>query len=268
MNTRRIRSLGFVLALGLAEGARADAALVRPKTYGVSGVSYLRVPAVAFLPVDSDIAYSGNFGTRWGTSGLSVFYAPLSLPSGARIVSLDFDFVDTNAAGSVSANLTACDRFGGNCVFHPAAGAGPADCLFGGFICSGDAFAGGAGTQSADLTPDDIVFDPIDQSYFLRCDTQPVDGSERCAGVLVGYLLQVSPAPPVASFLDVPTDHPFFQFVEALAASGITAGCGGGNFCPDGAAHPRPDGGVSGQGPRPTVAVGAATSHRMRAEES
>ncbi len=27
--------------------------------------------------------------------------------------------------------------------------------------------------------------------------------------------------------------HPFFQFIEALYASGITAGCGGGNYCPD-----------------------------------
>lgn len=26
--------------------------------------------------------------------------------------------------------------------------------------------------------------------------------------------------------------HPFFQFVEALSASGITAGCGNGNFRP------------------------------------
>ena len=47
------------------------------------------------------------------------------------------------------------------------------------------------------------------------------------------YVLQVSPAPGVATFLDVPTDHPFFQFIEALAASGITAGCGSGNYCPD-----------------------------------
>jgi hypothetical protein len=49
----------------------------------------------------------------------------------------------------------------------------------------------------------------------------------------VRYKLQVSPAPASATFADVPTSHPFFQFVEALAASGITAGCGGGNFCPD-----------------------------------
>ena len=43
----------------------------------------------------------------------------------------------------------------------------------------------------------------------------------------------VSPSPAVATFNDVPTDHPFFQFVEALVKSSITAGCGGGNFCPD-----------------------------------
>jgi len=31
----------------------------------------------------------------------------------------------------------------------------------------------------------------------------------------------------------VPTGHPFFQFIEALAAAGITGGCGNGNYCPD-----------------------------------
>ena len=46
---------------------------------------------------------------------------------------------------------------------------------------------------------------------------------------------QVSPAPAVATFNDVPTNHPFFQFVEALAASGITAGCSVAPplYCPD-----------------------------------
>jgi S-layer family protein len=49
--------------------------------------------------------------------------------------------------------------------------------------------------------------------------------------VRIFYTLQVSPAPAVATFSDVPPSHPFFQFIEALAASGITAGCGGGNYC-------------------------------------
>jgi S-layer family protein len=46
-------------------------------------------------------------------------------------------------------------------------------------------------------------------------------------------LININPAPAVASFSDVPTSHPFFQFIEALARSGITSGCGNGNFCPD-----------------------------------
>jgi hypothetical protein len=43
----------------------------------------------------------------------------------------------------------------------------------------------------------------------------------------------VSPAPASATFNDVPNGHIFFPFIEALAASGITGGCGSGNFCPD-----------------------------------
>jgi competence protein ComEC len=31
----------------------------------------------------------------------------------------------------------------------------------------------------------------------------------------------------------VPTNHWAFRYIEALADSGITGGCGGGNFCPD-----------------------------------
>ena len=35
------------------------------------------------------------------------------------------------------------------------------------------------------------------------------------------------------TFGDVPASHPFYQFIEALAASGITGGCGPGVYCPD-----------------------------------
>ena len=34
-------------------------------------------------------------------------------------------------------------------------------------------------------------------------------------------------------FNDMPVGHPLRDFVEALAGSGITGGCGGGNYCPD-----------------------------------
>ena len=35
------------------------------------------------------------------------------------------------------------------------------------------------------------------------------------------------------TFDDVPTDYWVFAFIETFAANGITAGCGGGYFCPE-----------------------------------
>jgi hypothetical protein len=57
--------------------------------------------------------------------------------------------------------------------------------------------------------------------------------SVRFGGFNVWYLRQISPAPGSATFGDVPLGAFGFQHVEALNASGITAGCGGGNFCPN-----------------------------------
>jgi hypothetical protein len=39
----------------------------------------------------------------------------------------------------------------------------------------------------------------------------------------------------LADFLDVSQTHPFHDFVEALVRGGVTAGCTGGNYCPDSA---------------------------------
>ena len=52
--------------------------------------------------------------------------------------------------------------------------------------------------------------------------------------VEVWWRLTVSEPPSTPTFGDVPTSHPYYQFIEALAKSGITGGCGSGtNFCPD-----------------------------------
>jgi hypothetical protein len=52
--------------------------------------------------------------------------------------------------------------------------------------------------------------------------------------VRAGWQRQVSLAPLSATFPnDTPTTHPYFRFIEALAASGITAGCAPGFFCPN-----------------------------------
>ena len=36
-----------------------------------------------------------------------------------------------------------------------------------------------------------------------------------------------------STFIDVPPSHPFFSYVETLAANGVTSGCGGDYYCPD-----------------------------------
>jgi hypothetical protein len=68
-------------------------------------------------------------------------------------------------------------------------------------------------------------------AYYLSADVA-TDTSLR--GCNVVWRRTVSPAPAVATYpVDVPTTHPYFRFVEALAAAGITGGCAAGSYCPD-----------------------------------
>ena len=68
-----------------------------------------------------------------------------------------------------------------------------------------------------------------------RLGADPRDPDATLQAVRVFYNLQVSPAPATASFGDVSVFHPFFRFIEALRASGITTGCSDTPplYCPD-----------------------------------
>lgn len=88
----------------------------------------------------------------------------------------------------------------------------------------------------ADSTPMNYAYDsnatgPLFAEVFWLANN--FDGSDSFDGFQVSFHRIVSPAPGIATFNDVPMGHPFFQFIEALAASGITGGCGSGNYCPD-----------------------------------
>jgi hypothetical protein len=69
--------------------------------------------------------------------------------------------------------------------------------------------------------------------YILMLWGSTYDGSTKFNDVAIGYHRIVSPAPGSPTFGDVPLSDPGFQYIEALVASGVTAGCGGGNYCPD-----------------------------------
>jgi hypothetical protein len=68
----------------------------------------------------------------------------------------------------------------------------------------------------------------------LYCPTNPVT-REQMAVFLLKTREGVGFAPPpctTASFTDVPCSSPFAAWVQELVARGITAGCGGGLYCP------------------------------------
>jgi hypothetical protein len=68
------------------------------------------------------------------------------------------------------------------------------------------------------------------RAYFLYAGIASDTYLQQCR---VTWHRSISQAPFVATFGDVPTSHTYFRAIEALSDSGITSGCGGGNFCPN-----------------------------------
>lgn len=81
---------------------------------------------------------------------------------------------------------------------------------------------------------DILVPSNVDRVFVLDVEVAPGLPDRQFFGfVEIWWRRVVSDAPATPTFADVPSSHPFYQFIEALAASKVTGGCGGGNFCPD-----------------------------------
>ena len=141
---------------------------------------------------------------------------PVHLPTGAVITAIKVNYFDTYA-GSPSVILRRADTAGN---------------LFAVTNFTFPVFNGGNATltSTTNHTVNNLGF-----SYHLLATlSRDVNGFTGIYGFEISYHLQVSPAPATATFPnDVPTTHPFFRFVEAMAASGLTGGCAAGSFCPD-----------------------------------
>jgi len=102
-----------------------------------------------------------------------------------------------------------------------------------------------AGTMFADVPVTDPFFYYIETVYadgitggcnanpLLYCPTNPVTRQQMAVFLLKSMHGQAY-TPPACSgaFADVPCPSQYANWIEELAAEGITGGCGGGNYCP------------------------------------
>ena len=174
------------------------------------------MPESALSPSSSTVGYSdvGNPARRYAVTPLSFFFASPTVPPGALLQDLEFDFCNAQPMGGSSILLLLYDASAANSnlsLLAQITGAANQGCT----------------SAFADLSGLSYTVDNAQHRLLLETAFGPNgDGATSFSGVILGYRLQVSPAPLPPTFGDVPASSPPFQYVEALAASGITAGAG------------------------------------------
>ncbi|HEY7368268.1 MAG TPA: S-layer homology domain-containing protein [Thermoanaerobaculia bacterium] len=214
--------LGFLAATSSMRGqilgtpASAPDATAVADAFGL-GNQELDVTPAHFAPAHGEIWEISSFDF-WASSITATLMAPLDLPAGAHISSISCTFNNTAPTGDGSVRIR-------KATFDFVAET-PTVQTIGNISTSG---GGGYVTvsQAFDVT---IVRREgnLGHTYYLQASLEP---EVRFRGCRVIWNRQVSVAPGTATFADVPVGHPYLRFVEALVASGITAGCGGGNYC-------------------------------------
>jgi hypothetical protein len=223
MNTMAMHVASSVLCLTVAAASAGELAAGNspdaPDTFG-TGLTVYPMPAVNFTPLHSSAAYTSAIGMDRFTDSYALVAAPV-LPNGALIERIELRACDTSATGGVTAIFQACPTAGSACVPLGTAGTSAAG-------------TPGCGDFIEDIVPP-LVVDNRTTPLMVGVGTGP-SAQTTFSMVKLYYRLRVSPAPATATFPnDVPTTHPFFRFIEALAAAGITGGCAGSSFCPDAA---------------------------------
>ncbi len=237
---RRSARLALSAVLFSLSAALAGQGLARPE--GASGFgpgeNVLFMPATAFVLSTSSNSYFFSEPNHYLHRNLGdpggLFFAAVDLPSGASVTSVCGMTYDNNTSarvdltweglemGSFDADPFRVEIASGTTNNLSSAGFGQT-CL----SLSRPTYI----RKYEDLNGDG-TFHPT--SYFVTFFPSAVGASVGLGGVAIRWVRTVSPAPAVATFADVPTNFTFFRAIEAIASSGISGGCGGGNFCPNG----------------------------------
>lgn len=214
-------ALGLVPLAAIAQDA-ADSGQVVPRDYGVGNVNILQIPAPAFQPMlTGSWTFDANFYLYSGAAAAVYALAPVQLPTGAKITNIGLYYDDTDAVNDVIAYLYELPGFNASASKNLLAQAGS----------SGSPGKGYVASSAISYTVNNSVH--TGGGAQLIVELYAGSAATKFKSVDIVWQRQIAPAPAVATFLDVPTSHPFFATIEALAKSGITSGCGNGNFCPN-----------------------------------
>jgi len=169
-------------------------------------------------------------GNRLLKAGLG---AGTDFPLGAVIGVVCLQAYDSTATGSIEVGMWRFEQ--------PVNAAGsPYVDFVAPWVETGDSWADGYATVCSSAGVQVRTYGDLDGngsfgriSYAVGIRVNESGSSLKFGTVSIQWVRQISPAPATATFADVPVGSFGFQHIEALADSGITAGCGGGNFCPD-----------------------------------
>ena len=229
-----------VLSVVLSNRLAAQEPELQPRSGYGDDLQVVVVPFTRFVGLGTSSTYYsaccflGLAGERWASDDILMAEIDAGLvPNGADLEQISFYVLDTDGGANVNFDGRICrswvdvdgDNLDGDCPFDVNTFGAPGQTVVGGdpnlqiryqFDVDND------GTEEV-----------VHHMLWAGFPDGNLSGAIRLRSVRLQFRRQVSPAPVSATFGDVPTGHPFFQFVEALAASGITAGCGSGNYCPD-----------------------------------
>jgi hypothetical protein len=188
-----------------------------PNAYGINSTTTHTVPAFAFNAINDSPQNNTGPYNRYSPTGTEV-EAPLTgIPSGALITAIELQGCDSSATDEVVFILVRVDSDGGFTALSPLYTTGVAATPGCSFFYH---------TLASPYTVDNYNYT---YNVALRSDNT---SATSYTAMRVYYQLQVSPEPVTATFSDVPTTHQYFQFIEALADSGITTGYPDGTFRP------------------------------------
>lgn len=216
-----------VLAMLISSpGAAQVQAAPGPEAYGTQDYTVTMISATSFVPADNSQGShtSGSLGRFGDTNVEEHFYATLEIPAGAVIDYIGLNNLNDGTPGVIGLQIwTRADT--------------------GGYVAPVANISSSPHTNwQTDKNPNPLGI--VNEGHFVNgnwwiyivdVDIAASPNLQFFGWVEVWWKRSVSAAPFSATFNDVPTNHPFYQFVEALKASGITGGCSASPplYCPD-----------------------------------